>query len=129
MKYLLDSNAVIAALKPVTKFVEKLERQDPGDCAISAIVAHELYFGAYNSRAVGRNLAQLEGLQFETLDFDLEDARCAGEIRAALVKAGKVIGPYDLLIAGQAVARGLTLVTHNVREFSRVANLRFEDWE
>jgi len=129
MKYLLDSNAVIAALKPLPKFMEKLERQDPGNCAISAIVAHELFFGAYNSRAVAKNLAQLEGLQFETLDFDLEDARCAGEIRAALVKTGKVIGPYDLLIAGQAVARRLTLVTHNTREFSRVTNLRVEDWE
>ena len=62
------------------------------------------------------------------LSFDEEDARISGEIRAQLAKKGTPIGPYDVLIAGQALARGLTLVTANTREFSRVEGLRLVDW-
>jgi tRNA(fMet)-specific endonuclease VapC len=65
---------------------------------------------------------------FEVLELDKEDSRRAGEIRAALAVAGQPIGPFDNLIAGQAVARGLVLVTNNLREFQRVPNLRVEDW-
>jgi len=61
--------------------------------------------------------------------FEREDARAAGAVRAALATAGAEIGPYDVLIAGQALARGAVLVTHNVREFGRVEGLRVEDWE
>jgi tRNA(fMet)-specific endonuclease VapC len=74
-------------------------------------------------------LGQIDALRFEIVEFDQEDARRAGEIRAALAKAGAPIGPYDVLIAGQALARSLTLVTHNVREFGRVEGLVVEDWE
>jgi tRNA(fMet)-specific endonuclease VapC len=62
------------------------------------------------------------------LSFDVEDARHAGAIRAELAAAGTPIGPYDALIAGQARARCLVLVTHNVREFARVPGLQVEDW-
>jgi tRNA(fMet)-specific endonuclease VapC len=60
--------------------------------------------------------------------LDNEDARAAGFVRATLEVSGKLIGAYDLLIAGQALARGLTLVTANVSEFSRVQGLAFQDW-
>jgi tRNA(fMet)-specific endonuclease VapC len=68
-------------------------------------------------------------LQFEVLDFDRENARQAGELRTRLAAAGTPIGAYDVLIAGQALARALTLVTHNTGEFQRVPGLRIEDWE
>lgn len=71
----------------------------------------------------------MDALQFAVLDFDREDARRAGEIRAHLAAAGAPIGPYDALIAAQALARGLVLVTHNTREFARVPGLGVEDWE
>ena len=61
--------------------------------------------------------------------FDGEDAEQAGEIRAALVLPGTPIGPYDVLIAGQAKARSLTLITRNAREFQRIDGLMTEDWE
>ena len=61
--------------------------------------------------------------------FDTEDARASGRVRAALAASGRPIGAYDVLIAGQALARELTLVTHNTREFGRVEGLRVEDWE
>jgi tRNA(fMet)-specific endonuclease VapC len=64
----------------------------------------------------------------DLVDFDDEDARTAGQVRADLEKAGTPIGAYDLLIAGQALRRGLTVVTANTSEFSRVAGLGWEDW-
>lgn len=129
MKYLLDSNAVIALMKGHPGFVSELRRHKPQDFAIPAIVAHGLFYGAYKGQRVADNIARVDALQFETLDFDREDARKAGEIRAALAILGTPIGAYDVLIAGQAVARDLILITHNVREFQRVENLRFENWE
>jgi tRNA(fMet)-specific endonuclease VapC len=129
VKYLLDSNAVIALMKGHPGFVSELRRHKPQDFAIPAIVAHELFYGAYKGQRAVDNLARVEALQFETLNFDREDARMAGEIRAELASLGTPIGVYDVLIAGQAVARDLILITHNVREFQRVQKLRFEDWE
>jgi tRNA(fMet)-specific endonuclease VapC len=91
-------------------------------------VAHELFYGAFKSRRRFENLALIDALEFVVLEFDREDARRSGEIRALLSAKGMPIGPYDVLIAGQAVARNLILVTHNTREFKRVPGLRIEDW-
>lgn len=129
MKFLLDNNAVIALLRGHAGFLNRLRQHQPQDFGIPAIVAHELFYGALKSQRATENLARVEGLKFEVLDFDREDARHAGELRAALATAGTPIGPYDVLIAGQARARSLTLVTHNTREFQRVPGLRVEDWE
>jgi tRNA(fMet)-specific endonuclease VapC len=129
VKFLLDANAVIAILKGHPGFLARLKQRQPQDFAIPSIVAHELFYGAYRSQRVGENLERVEALQFEVLDFDREDARQAGHARAALAVAATPIGPYDVLIAGQALARSLTLVTHNVREFQRVQGLSVEDWE
>lgn len=128
MKFLLDTNAVIALLKAHPGFREKLQQHQPQDFAVSTIVAHELFFGAHKSQNIEANLARVEGLRFEILEFDSEDARCAGEIRAFLAKSGTPIGPLDVLIAGQAIARSLTLITHNRKEFDRVEGLTVEDW-
>ena len=129
MKYLLDSNAVIALLKGNAGFLARLRRCKPEDFAIPAVVAHELFYGAYKGQRVTESLGRIEGLAFEVLEFDREDARAAGEVRATLARAGTPIGPYDVLIAGQAIARDLILITHNTTEFRRVGRLRVEDWE
>jgi tRNA(fMet)-specific endonuclease VapC len=78
---------------------------------------------------MARNVALIDSLQFEVVEFDQDDAKEAGEIRALLALRGAPIGPYDVLIAGQAKARRLTLVTRNTAEFARVQDLRIEDWE
>lgn len=96
--------------------------------ATSSISVFELYFGAFKSARRDENMLKLESLDLEIVLFDADDARHAGVIRAALRERGTPIGPYDLLIAGQARARDLTLVTNNLREFQRVAGLRVEDW-
>ena len=91
---------------------------------------HELYCGAWKGSPgrLAENLGRVDGLRFEVLAFDPGDARQAGEIRGGLAAAGTPIGPYDVLIAGQARARGITLVTRNAREFSRVPALTVETW-
>ena len=128
MKFLLDTNAVIALLAGNRSFVKRLRVHRPSDFGIPAIVHHELCFGAYKSRRVEANLYNVRALQFEVLPFSKTDAERSGAIRAALQAGGTPIGPYDVLIAGQAVARSLTLITRNIREFERVEGLSFEDW-
>jgi len=130
MRYLLDANAVIALLNDaISKLAQRARRQRPGDVAISAVVAHELFYGAFKSRRATRNVALVDALQFEVLEFDKEDARQAGQVRAVLAARGTPIGPYDVLIAGQAVARNMILVTHNTNELGRVPGLQIEDWQ
>lgn len=128
MKYLLDANAIIAILKGEPAMLARLRTHQPADFGLPSIVAHELYYGAYKSQRAAANLARVEALQFEVVAFDAEDAQHAGEIRAQLAAAGTPIGPYDVLSAGQARARQLVLITHNMREFVRVAGLQVEDW-
>jgi tRNA(fMet)-specific endonuclease VapC len=130
MRFLLDANAVIALLRDPTSTLGRRARQErSGDLAISAIVAHELFYGAFKSRRATANVSAIAALRFAVLEFDKEDARQSGEIRAYLAANGRSIGPYDVLIAGQAVSRDLTLITHNTAEFGRVPRLRLEDWE
>ncbi len=129
MKFLLDSNAVIALMKGNPGFLAQLRQHQPQDFGLPAIVVHELFYGAYKGVRIAQNVARVEALQFQIVDFDREDARQAGDIRARLAASGTPIGPYDVLIAGQALARGLTLITHNTREFQRVPGLLMEDWE
>ena len=129
-RYLLDANAVIALLNDTTSnAAQRARREKPSDVTIPVIVAHELFYGALKSRRAAQNLAVVDALQFAVLEFDKEDARQAGAIRALLASKGTPIGPYDVLIAGQAVARNMILVTHNTQEFGRVPGLRLEDWQ
>jgi tRNA(fMet)-specific endonuclease VapC len=129
VRWLLDTNAVIEVLRGNASVVARLRERAPADVGVSAIVMHELFFGAYRSARVAANVARVDGLRFEVAAFEREDARAAGAVRAALATAGAGIGPYDVLIAGQALARGVVLVTHNMREFGRVEGLKVEDWE
>jgi len=129
--HLLDTNAVIALIgRKSTKLVDRVLRSPANSIALSSIVVYELYCGACKSTRIQYNLETLRLLftDFRIIDFEQQDAFVAGEIRAFLEKKGTPIGSYDVLIAGQAKARNLTLVTNNVDEFSRVEGLRMEDW-
>lgn len=130
MLYLLDTNAVIALLNDRDSQTSKRARSHkPADVGISAIVAHELYYGAFKSQRTVANVALVDELQFEVVEFDKEDARQAGEIRATLAALGTSIGPYDILIAGQAKSRDLILVSRNTSEFGKVSGLQVESWD
>jgi tRNA(fMet)-specific endonuclease VapC len=129
--HLLDTNAVIALRSRKSEvLVNRILDSDEGSIGFSSIVAHELYFGAFRSAKVSSNLETLRLLMadFPLVGFDREDARASGEVRAELAAKGKMIGPYDVLIAGQAKARNLVLITNNIGEFVRVDGLRVEDW-
>lgn len=129
MRYLLDTNVLVMILRQAGSVAAgRVKAQAPAAIAVPSIVLHELYFGAARSDRPDHHRSIVDALQFQVLEFDLEDARCAGEIRAALSRIGQSIGPYDVLIAGQAVARDLILVTNNRREFDRVSGLKVEDW-
>jgi tRNA(fMet)-specific endonuclease VapC len=133
LSYLLDTNACIAGLngRPRTvaeRIASAIARQ--GAVSVSTVSIFELWYGIGKSTHVEQNALSLDAFldPLHTLSFDFEDARVAGEIRARLERAGKPIGPYDYLIAAQALRRELTVVTANVKEFSRVSGLRWENW-
>ncbi len=106
----------------------RARRESHDDVGVSAIIIHELYYGAFCSARAAQNVALVDALRFSVLPFEKEDARSSGEIRAHLRRKDTPIGPHDVLIAGQAVARKLVLITHSRREFTRVPGLMTEDW-
>ncbi|ULJ61940.1 type II toxin-antitoxin system VapC family toxin [Wielerella bovis] len=128
MKYLLDTNIIIAFQKQHQGLLAQMKKHSVNDFALSNIVLFELAFGAYNSQKVDENLHKLSQLRFPTLTFNSQDAYHAGKIRANLQKQGTPIGAYDTLIAGQAIAQNLILISHNVKEFERIEGLKFENW-
>jgi tRNA(fMet)-specific endonuclease VapC len=129
VRYLLDTNALVQVLRgPGSSVESRLRTLEPDDVGVSAVVMHELYYGAFRSERPESNLAVVEEIGLTVVELAREDAREAGRLRATLAAAGLPIGPFDVLIAGQAVARGLTLVTRNTREFARVDGLAVQDW-
>lgn len=131
LRFVLDTNILIALAKNHGGLKRRLARHAMGEFGVPVVVLHELYYGAYRSDPSRRqgNLANVRHIRFEMLDFTPSDAETAGRVRAELALAGGTpIGPYDALIAAQALTRDLILVTHNTREFTRVAGLHVEDW-
>lgn len=133
-RYLLDTNACVALINGSPPDVRRrFERAAAGDAVVllSPIVSYELWYGVGKSQRKALNAARLETFlagPLEWIVFEEQDAREAGAIRAELEQAGRPIGAYDVLLAGQARRLGAILVTSNVREFERVAGLRWEDW-
>ena len=129
MRYMLDTNVCIAALRGNESVIQKIFHADKDVC-VSAITLAELAHGAKKSMDAEQSLRVLNNFMYsiDVLPFDDEAADCYGEIRAALEHKGQVIGTMDMLIAGHALALGMTVVTHNTREFSRIPRLLVEDW-
>ena len=131
MRYMLDTNICIYAIKhKPEKVFQKLQEVEPEDVCVSLVTYAELVHGVEKSAAVEKNRLALFMLlaNIEILDFDVDAADCYGKIRADLEKKGTPIGPLDMMIAGHAQSRGYTVVTNNVKEFSRVSNLKIENW-
>lgn len=129
---LLDTNACIQLWQRKNQKVrERFKRFSPSEIALCSVVKAELLFGARKSSYVEANLELLEKLfaPLGSYDFDDKAAIQYGKVRAELSVAGMLIGANDLLIASIALANGLTLVTNNIDEFSRVDGLALEDWE
>lgn len=131
MCYLLDTNTCIAFFKERPKVTAKIFEVGLENIKLCAPVKAELWYGACKSERVATNQAVLREFfsQVTSLPFDDQAVEHYGEIRAILTRAGTPIGANDLLIAAIARARGLIVVTHNIREFVRVPLLQTEDWE
>ncbi len=131
MKCLLDTNICIYIIKKKPeKVLRHFKAFVPGDVGISSVTLAELCYGVEKSQENKRNQAALEEflVSLEIVPFDGDAAYHYGKIRAYLEKAGKPIGSMDLLIAAQALALGIPVVTHNVKEFARVKGLEVQNW-
>jgi tRNA(fMet)-specific endonuclease VapC len=131
MRFLLDTNICIYIIKrkPPQVF-EKFRDLSPADVGISSITVAELEYGAYKSQRVEQNRVALSQflIPLEIVPFDERATQAYGQIRSELEMKGIVIGSMDMLIASQAIALGLTLVTNNVKELSRIPGLICENW-
>ena len=132
MSYLLDTNVCIRYLNGRSQAIKaRLEGTDPSTVLLCSVVKAELLFGVAKSRASEQTRAKLDQFlqPFESLPFDDRAASHYASIRAQLERRGAPIGPNDLMIAAIALAHDTILVTANAREFTKVEDLRWEDWE
>lgn len=128
IRYLLDANVIVHWLSRHHPEVTRRTAFHRHDSAVSAVALHELYFGALAGNRQRETIALYRAAGLPILPFEDADALAAGEVRATLRRRGTPIGPYDALIAGQALARDLILVTNNTGEFARVDGLKLADW-
>jgi tRNA(fMet)-specific endonuclease VapC len=130
MKFLLDTDMCIYALKQDRAVLERLLSHSRADIAVSVITEAELHTGAVKSAAAARTSRLVDNFlrPLTILEFVSSDATTYAQVRAKLERAGTPIGPLDTLIAAQAVARKLTLVSNNQKEFGRVAGLNIANW-
>ena len=134
MTYLLDTNACIALINDAPRELRRRLQRAVGaerTVGVSSVVAFELWYGVAKSQRRDANDQRLNAFlsgPLEWIDFDEDDAKEAGAVRAELEKAGVPIGAYDVLIAGQARRRNATVVTSNGREFDRVTGLKWQNW-
>lgn len=131
MRFLLDTNICIYLIKQKPpEVLQKFNTYQVGDLGISSITVAELEFGVQKSQFPDRNQQALEQflLPLKIADFDNTSAKIYGDVRATLEKRGTPIGSLDTLIAAHAVSLQVTLITNNVKEFSRVPNLKLDNW-
>ncbi len=130
MRYLLDTNTCIKAMRGATSVVSAMSSCVPSDLCISSITAYELFTGVEKCADATRERKKVDTFVrlVRPILFDMAAAMQAGRIRAELESRGEMIGPYDVLIAAHALALGLTLITDNTQEFQRVAGLTIENW-
>lgn len=128
--FLLDTNACIFYLNQRSSLIQSRIQSNLANIWLCDIVEMELYYAAYKSQAIEKNLTNLRNflLLFPMLSYNSEIAKIAGKIRADLAKKGTPIGAYDLLISATALYYDKTVITDNVREFSRVKHLNYENW-
>ena len=131
MRYLLDTNICIYLIKKRPhQVLGRFNAYSVGEIGVSSITVAELQYGVRKSQHPVKNQQALKQflLPLVIADFDEQAAIAYEEVRAVLEAQGTPIGPLDTLIAAQATSLDVTLVTNNVKEFSRVQGLRFENW-
>jgi len=130
MPFLLDTNILIAMSKQRPGLADRLEGIPADAVLLSSVVVAEIEYGICKSRRRQHNRRVFDALLlgFRVLPFDAAAAGLYGPIRAELEKRGRLIGPYDLMIAAHAKSVDAVLVTDNIREFARVDGLKTTNW-
>ena len=131
MKYLLDTDIIIYWLKDTYPNIQdKISKVDNDEIYISSITVAELYFGAYYSSQVIKNIELIDEVAAELniLHLDFGCGKIFGKIKADLKKEGNIINDSDLFIASIALKNKMTLVTNNNKHFKRIQNLYIENW-
>lgn len=130
VKYLLETNTCIAAIRQHVRVLARLTQREPEELSVAVMTVAELWFGALKSADPARGRAVTDAFlePFEWLPFDETAADHYASARLHLERRGQPIGERDLIIAATALAHDLTVVTGNVREFQRVPGLRLENW-
>ena len=129
--YLLDTNICIYIInKKPESVIKKFDNLNPDEIKISTITVAELEYGVSKSKKRDQNRLALRNFlsAFEIITFDTKDAEIFGIIRSDLENRGEPIGPYDMQLTAQALARDLVLVSNNTNEFNRVKKLKLENW-
>jgi tRNA(fMet)-specific endonuclease VapC len=128
--FVLDTNTVLDYFRGKGKVAERLLATPPGEIALPAISAYEVWVGVLGSQNAKRRREQFEAFLsvIDILPFDAVAGLRAAELRSSLDRSGEAIGPLDTLIAATALAHGGVLVTRNLREFSRVPGLKTVSW-
>lgn len=128
---MLDTNICIYIIKKKPeKILKTFHSLNVGDVYISSITFAELQYGIFKSQQQKKNKIALINFlaPVEIMPFSDKSAVCYGEIRADLENKGQIIGAYDLLIAAHALSENLTLITNNIKEFSKITGLRVLNW-
>jgi tRNA(fMet)-specific endonuclease VapC len=131
MRYLLDTNVLSDFVRGDPKVLARVQVTAPSLIAVSVVTVMELEYGLLLNRERAKKLAPIIDAflnSITVLDLSRADALAAASLRANLRQRGRPIGPFDILLAGSAVSRGLILVTSNTREFERITGLQIEDW-
>lgn len=130
MHYLIDTNIIIYRLKNLGNVNANFLKNTDNHMSLSVISYGELVFGAKKSKAVEKNMETVNAIKsiFPLLEITSEIMNIFGEIKAYTQKIGKTIDDMDLLIAATAITNNFTLVTHNMKHFENIPNLKVEDW-
>ena len=130
MTYLLDTNRLIYFFKGMGNIANNLLSKSPSEISIASIVLFELEFGIAKSTNPEKRRKQLAQLlsSVKVVLFSQKESKQAAKVKASLESKGIPISPMDILIAATALANNSILVTHNTKEFSRVPDLKIEDW-
>lgn len=130
MTYILDTDTAIVFFRGVSAVTQRMLNADARDLATTTVSLAELYFGAFNSQRVDRNLRVIDDFRnrVKVFSFDSAAAVVFGQTKASWRRTRVVLGDTDLMIASIAISTGSTLVTHNLRHFRPVKDLNWEDW-
>ena len=131
MTYLLDTNVCMAAMRGHPLVLEYLRAILPADCGISTISIYEIYLAIAGCQRPDIKHETVENLigAVNVLPFDPDAVKETARIRHELEQRGETVGLCDIMIAGQALSLGMTVVTQNTVEFQKIPGLLVQDWK